>query len=386
MRREVLMPRLAEEADEGVVVTWFAEPGATIAEGDLLAELQVQKVSSELRSPFSGRVAELLVEPGGVVRLGAPIAVVEDGAGAAAAPAAAVAPEAVGGEASAAPPPASPASPAARRLARELGIDLAGITGSGPGGRIVEDDVRGAAGRQGSAEPQAAAVGGAPRLEPITPTRRAIADRLSGYLAQTAQLTLTGEADLTDLAARPGPGAEAVSVLAAAVRAVALALHRHPRLAARWTDSGLAHPSSIDIGVAVALDDGLITPVVRSADTKSAAALQAEIAGLATRARSGALFPGEVEGGCFSVTNLGAHRIDTFTPLLNPPQAAILGLGRARPRPAVVDNAVVPRLLAVLSLTFDHRVVDGAPAAAFLTDVIELLERPDELLSEPASA
>ena len=371
MRRPVLMPRLAEEVDQGVVVTWFVEPGARIREGELLAELQVEKVSSELRAPCDGRVVELLVVPGGVVTQGDPIAIIEEATGGAAAP------DAGGGTPAPAPLPAGggggvAASPSARRLARELGVDLAGVSGSGPGGRIVEADIRTAA-------------AGPARATPISPMRRAIAERLQTWLGSTAQVTLMAEADVTDLVAELGRRARddplQGSLVAAAVRAVALALRDHPRVGARWTEAGLRESDRRDIGVAVARVDGLVTPVVRDADRKDLPTLGREIAAAAERARAGELTPAEVEGGVLSVTNLGAYRIDGFTPLLNPPQSAILGLGRARWRPAVRDGAVVPRQLMVLSLTFDHRVVDGAPAASFLTDVVERLETPAALVA-----
>ena len=153
----------------------------------------------------------------------------------------------------------------------------------------------------------------------------------------------------------------------------------HPRLGATWTDHGLRSPERIDIGVAVALDEGLVAPVVRDAAAKSLAELDREIADFAERARSARLTEGEMQGAVFTVTNLGGHRIDAFTPLLDPPQTAILGLGRARPRPAVVDGVIAARTLIVLSLTFDHRVVDGAPAAAFLDQVVGTLEDPARL-------
>jgi pyruvate dehydrogenase E2 component (dihydrolipoamide acetyltransferase) len=382
VRREVLMPRLAEEAEEGVVVTWFIEPGAAISEGDLLAELQVAKVSSEMYSPFSGRVVQLLVEPGGVARQGVPIAVIEEGAAAASgrpAPPAGMAVE----EKPPAAPGSAPASPSARRLARELGVDLAGVSGSGPGGRIVEADVQAAAEQKAGGEEGAVSAARA-RIEPLTPMRRTIAERLTTWLGSTAQLTLTAEADVTVLAEElehlsQGSGRRA-SYLEAVVRGLALALRNHPAVGARWTESGLAYADRCDIGVAVALADGLIAPVVRDADRKDLATLGGEIAELAERARAGGLKPTEVEGGALSVTNLGAYRIDAFTPLLHPPQTAILGMGRARLRPAVVGGAIVPRLLMVLSLTFDHRVVDGAPASAFLTEVVGLLEEPASLV------
>jgi len=370
MRRPVLMPRLAEEVDEGVVVTWFVELGALIKEGELLAELQVEKASSELRAPYDGRVVELLVAPGGVVTQGDPIAIIDDALG--------EPPNADvedGTSASSLPPTAgsggSPASPAARRLARELQVELATVTGSGPEGRIVEADVRAVAALT-------------PTATSISPMRRAIAERLQTWLSATAQVTLTAEVDVTDLIGelerRADAGSPGGTLVASVVRAVAIALRHHPRAGARWADSGLREPDSIDIGVAVALADGLITPVVRDADHQDLSTLTQKITTAAERARAGELTTAEVEGGVISVTNLGAYRIDAFTPLLNPPQSAILGLGHAGWKAAVRGGAVVPRQLMVLSLTFDHRVIDGAPAASFLTDVILQLENPADLV------
>ena len=213
--------------------------------------------------------------------------------------------------------------------------------------------------------------------------RRTIADRLRSGLASTAQLTLTAEADVTELAeslsAWSAGAGRRIGYTEAILRACALALRDHPRVAATWTERGLVPAKRIDIGVAVALDEGLIVPVVRDADHKDLVTIGREIADLADRSHGGTLAAADTEGGCFSVTNLGAYRIDAFTPLLNPPQTAILGVGRARLRPAVVDGAVVARTLVVLSLTFDHQVVDGAPAAAFLAAVVDLLEQPQRL-------
>ncbi len=380
MRHDILVPRISESAEEGVLVTWFVEPGARIREGDLVAEVQVEKTSAEVRAPANGRIAELLAEPGAVIVQGHPIATLDvveklvepvqtpstPGSAAAGAPVSmpAVAAAPVGRSVT--------ASPAARRLALELGVDLASIAGTGPAGRIIEADVRAAAGE-----------GARAGLLALTPMRRAIADRMRRGLLEAAQLTITAEADVTALAdalaASSARSGQRATYTAAIVRASALALRDHPRAGAAWTDEGLRLPERIDIGVAVALDDGLVVPVVRDAAAKNLEQLDAEIADLAERARTARLIEDETQGGVFSVTNLGAYRVDAFTPLLNPPQAAILGLGRARPRPAVVDGAIVVRTLVVLSLTFDHRVIDGAPAAAFLDAVITPLEDPGRL-------
>jgi pyruvate dehydrogenase E2 component (dihydrolipoamide acetyltransferase) len=389
MRQDIIVPRVSESTEEGVLVTWFVEPGASVHEGDLVAEVQVEKMSAEVRAAADGTI-ELLVEPGGLVVQGRPIAVLDtDGRTAAATPAPEPAAAAAIPTGEAPSPPAEApsverevipggtvaASPIARRLARELGVDLSTVTGTGPDGRIVEADVRAAATRGPAVTPAAT------KVEPITPMRRVIAQRLRDGLLATAQLTLTAEADVTRLgdALAYGPAGRRLSWTAAVVRAVALALGDHPRVAATWTDAGLRPADSIDVGVAVALDDGLIAVVIRDVPSKDLERIDDEIGELAERARSARLAEAESQGAVFTVTNLGGHRIDAFTPLLDPPQSAILGVGRARERPAVVDGAIVARTLVVLSLTVDHRVVDGAPAAAFLNRVVALLEDPGQL-------
>jgi pyruvate dehydrogenase E2 component (dihydrolipoamide acetyltransferase) len=381
MRREIVMPRLSDAVEEGVLVTWLTEPGATVTEGDLVAEVQVEKVSSDVHAPATGMIGSLLVGPGDVVRQGATIATIETAVSSEALPP--TVPETLSTETVGAHPSTTAgaevaASPSARRVARELGVDLASVAGSGPGGRIVETDVRAVAGPVAGEAPAARGT-----VERLSPMRRAIADRLRSGLASTAQLTITAEADLTELEATLlGWSADLgrrVSYTEAIVRACALALREHPRVAARWTDRGLVPAERIDIGIAVALAEGLIVPVIREADRKDLATLAREIAELAERAQRGTLEPADTEGACFSVTNLGRYRIDAFTPLLNPPQTAILGVGRARPRPAVVDGAVMARTLVVLSLTFDHQLVDGVPAAAFLEAIVRRLERPGDL-------
>lgn len=372
MTHEVLMPRLSDNVEEGVLVTWFVERGMPVKKGDLLAEVQVEKTSTEVSSDVSGHILELRAGPGDVIAQGAVMALIGDES-------AEATPVSISVEGTSTRETtviaAAAVSPAARRLARELGVDLATVTGTGPDGRITERDIRGAA--QASASTPSA-------LRPRTVNRRIIADRLRGWLLETAQVTVTATADVTDLNAALAKGDEKIqtkgSLLAAVVRASGLALRKHTLLSARWTDEGLIVPSSIDIGVAVALEDGLIVPVLREADAKTLPQLSSEIAQMADRARRNKLKPGEVEGGIFSISNLGAFGIEAFTPLLNPPQTAILGMGCAKQVPAVVDSKLAIRTQMTLSLTFDHRVVDGAPASAFLKDVVGSLEMPAVVL------
>lgn len=369
MASDVVFPHMSDETDEGILVTWLVEPGATVAEGDLVATVQVEKVEEEVYAPAAGEVLELLVAQGEVARQGDLIARIGNHAEAASAEAATAARPAPGsGVAPSQPVPAAagegrPASPAARRVARELGVDLATVEATGPGGRIVEDDVR-----------RTADAGAAGTGKPLPAPRRLLADRLRSWLGATAQFTLSSEVDVTDLAATNPPWTAAV------VRACALALRGHPRLATRWRDDRLITAESLDIGVLVALDDGLVVPVVRAADTKDVSTIASEIEALAARARSGDLRMEEVTGAVFAVTSLGAYPVDVFTPLVYQPDTAIIGVGRARLRPAVVDGRIEPRTLLTLSLTVDHQVIDGVPAAAFLADVDALLNEPGRLL------
>jgi pyruvate dehydrogenase E2 component (dihydrolipoamide acetyltransferase) len=367
MSHEIRMPHLAEEVDEGVLVTWFVAPGQEVHEGQRIAELQVEKVSSELAAPCGGQVAELRAAPGQVVRFGEILALIDEKAGSRAQ----LEPSASGPAEAPAPEGRVKASPAARRLARELSVDLSSVSGSGPGGRVVEDDVRAAAG----------GVRGMPSVagHPLSPLRRVMAEQLRDWVAATAQFTITAEADVTDLAdalRRHRAGSAGAGYLEAVVLACAHALGRHPLLASRLVDDRLVAPERIDIGIAVAVDDGLLVPVLREAATQDLDSLHRQIRHLAARARAGSLEVAEQSGAVFSITNLGAHRVDAFTPLLAPREAAILGLGRARPRPAVVGGEIRPRTMMVLSLTIDHRIIDGEPAAAFLDDLVALIEHP----------
>ena len=280
------------------------------------------------------------------------------------------------------------ASPLARRLAKEHGVDLISIVGSGPDGRIVRDDVL-----QASAAAAEAPVIETPALQqeteviPMDGIREIIAERMTMSLQTNASVTLHTEVDATAFVELRGMlndklQAREVSLTYTdlLVKVVANALREHPRLNATLTDEGIHLLSEINIGVAVALDDGLVVPVIRNADKERLSEISEQVRGFAERARSNQLTPGELQGGTFTITNLGNFGIDAFTPIINPPESAILGVGRILKKPVVHDDEIVARSMLTLSLTFDHRVVDGAPAAQFLQTVSAYIQDPYLLL------
>jgi pyruvate dehydrogenase E2 component (dihydrolipoamide acetyltransferase) len=285
------------------------------------------------------------------------------------------------------------ASPLARRLAEEAGIDLSQVEGTGPGGRILQEDVERAiaARREAPAAPVAAAPA-AGRTIPFKGVRRTIGQRMHESLQTMAQLTITMEVDVTEAGrmcqelserwqSEPGGGVS-VTYTHAIVKAAALALAEHPRLNSTLEGDTIRLLDEVNVGVAVALDEGLIVPVVREADRKPLRQIAVEARELSEKARQGTLTVDEVTGGTFTVTTLGMYDVDVFTPIVNPPQCAILGVGRVKEVPAFEGDRVVRRSVLNLSLSFDHRVVDGAPAAEFLRRVKHYLEDPHLLLPE----
>jgi pyruvate dehydrogenase E2 component (dihydrolipoamide acetyltransferase) len=271
------------------------------------------------------------------------------------------------------------ATPLARRLAQEHGVVMSDVQGSGPGGRITQDDVMRAAEQRTPAG-----------LQPLSRVRKITAERMAASAQATARVTLFLEADFSEAArfrhqlqpefARLGVDRLPWDALIA--KAAALALVEHRAVLAQWVDGqGLRPADAVHVGVAVALEpEGLVVPVLKHADTRSLRDLAADLLALVEKVRAGRLGPGEMQGGTFTITNLGAYRIDGFTPIINPPEAAILGVGRIADKAVVVEGKIEARTMCTLSLSFDHRVVDGVPAAAFLARLAELLERPYALL------
>jgi pyruvate dehydrogenase E2 component (dihydrolipoamide acetyltransferase) len=409
----VEMPKLTDTMEEGVIVRWTKKVGEAVEPGDVLAEIETDKATMEYEAADRGVLLKTLVAEGSGVAPGMPIAVIgargEDvsaiGPGPAApasghtapapvAPASPVQTAPVRAVPSAAPAPVPagrvPASPIARRLASEAGVDLALITGTGPGGRIVERDVE----RQAPAAARAAAGPAAPAapapaeddvVEPLSQMRKAIARRMSESKPGVPHFYLRREIDADALVAlreqvnADHAGAK-VSFNDFVVRAVALGLRAVPAVNASFLGDRIVRHGRIDVGVAVALPEGLVTPVVRAADGKALLALARETRDLAERARARKLRPDEMQGGTFTVSNLGMLGIDEFAAILNPPEAGILAVGAVRHRAVVRDGAVVAGRTLALTLSCDHRAVDGAIGAAFLAAVADALEHPTRLV------
>ncbi len=425
----ILMPALSPTMTEGNLVKWLIAEGDTVVPGDLLAEIETDKATMEIEATDEGRVGRILV-PGGSegIAVNTPLAVLlEDGeddsaieaalAAVPAVPPPAAAPEASPAEATspvpepepippAAPPPATApsggggrimASPLARRMAREKGLDLAQIRGSGPNGRIIKSDIEAAVaggaavaavpgpapGAPPSATPSAAP--GAYEDVPLDGMRRIVAKRLveSKQTVPHFYLSIDCEIDaLLDLRkqANAGPVAEVegfkLSVNDFIIRASALALRKVPAANASFMADAIRYYGEVHVAVAVAIEGGLITPVVRNADTKGVAAISKEMRDLAARARERKLMPEEYQGGTFSISNLGMFGIREFAAVINPPQGAILAVGAGEPRPVVRHGAVAVATVMSCTLSCDHRVVDGAIGAQFLQEFKKLVEYP----------
>ena len=448
MAIELRMLQMDQTMTKGKIGKWLVKEGDTITQGQPLLEIETDKVVHEQESPTDGVIAQLLAEEGANVPVNAILAIIgapgeevarvevdaateqptppqpeqpkatpSTSTDIKASPAARQLAEKLAinltevkasgpggrilesdvqryidlrGEAPAADTARLKASPLARRLAKEHGLDLSSILGSGPDGRIVRDDVLQAA--------TAAPTPTVPVVETATPQqatevismsgiREIIAERMTLSVQTNASVTLHTEVDATafvELRRMLNDKLQAREVSLTytdlLVKVVANALGEHPRLNATLTDEGIHLLSEINIGVAVALEDGLVVPVVRNADKERLSEISAQVRGFAERARSNQLTPGELQGGTFTITNLGNFGIDAFTPIINPPESAILGVGRILKKPIVHDDEIAIRSMLTLSLTFDHRVIDGAPAAQFLQTVAGYIQDPYLLL------
>jgi pyruvate dehydrogenase E2 component (dihydrolipoamide acetyltransferase) len=401
---QVFMPRLSDTMEEGTVARWVKHEGEPIAEGDVLAEIETDKATMELHAYVDGVLLKILVADGETAPLGTPIAVVGDegepvpdallaNGGPAAEPPAAASPTPQHAAAPAADVELR-ASPIARRMAGDAGVDLRVLAGrgSGPDGRVVKVDVErliagGGTPPAGAAAPSAqqqsapAPPPTSARVEQPSRMLRTVARRMTEAKATVPHFYLESEVDLgrllelrRELNAALEASGEKVSVNDLVVRACGLALAQHPQFHRSWTSEGLAYHERADVGVAVALDEGLIVPVVRGADRRSVREIARDSRDLAERARAGTLRQDEIEGATFTVSNLGMFGVTRFAAIINPPEPGILAVGAAVERPVVVDGAVVVRPMADLTLSVDHRASSGADGARFLQTVRGLLE------------
>ncbi len=424
---DVVMPQMGESIVEGTLTRWLKKPGDRVERDEPLFEISTDKVDTEIPSPAAGILSEVLVETGKTVAINTVVARITDGA-AAPAPAAKPEPVAPPTPAPVAPPPppvpvaappppphAAPApvtaepqgplSPLVRKMARENNVDLGDVSGSGPGGRITKQDVE--SHLAGGARPEAAApVQAAPapafvppaapasvppparaeaakvRVEPLSTMRQKIAEHMVMSKRVSAHVTTVHKVDMTKVAklrakqkdefqGRYGFG---LTFLPFVVSAACQAIRSFPLLNASIDGTNILFHNDINIGIAVALENGLIVPVIANADEKNVVGLQRSIVDLAARARSKQLKPNEVSGGTFSITNFGSFGSIFATPVINQPQVAILGVGAVEKVPVVIDDAIAIRSVAHLALTFDHRLIDGALADQFCQKVKQILE------------
>ncbi len=427
MATNILMPALSPTMTEGTLARWLKKEGDEVKAGDVLAEIETDKATMEVEAVDEGVLGKILVADGTTgVKVNAPIGVMVDAGESVSSPAPAAPPAATKAETPVPSPPpqaAKPvanghapdtervfASPLARRMAKQAGVDLATLTGSGPNGRIIKADIEAA--QQGGAPkpapapaaiPQAAAPAPAAkapapapavtvphRLVPNTSMRKVIARRLTEakttiphfYVSMDIEIDalLKLRAELNAKSAKDGPGAFKLSVNDLVIKAAAITLRRIPTVNASWTDDNIVLFDDIDISVAVSIADGLITPIIRRADQKGLAAISAEMKDLAARAKSGKLKPEEFQGGGFSISNMGMYGVNQFNAIINPPQAAILAVAAGMPRPVVKNGALAIATVMTCTLSVDHRAVDGALGAEWIAEFKRVVEDPLSLM------
>ncbi len=456
MAADIIMPKMGDAMSEGKVIRWYKKAGDAVKKGEPLLEIETDKVNLDLEAEADGTLSAIAAQEGEMVQVGGVVArILAAGDGAdEGLPAEKEAPPAVNAEE---PKPSeakvvtpetdepqrraldqkdsikhstgeymeavemkgprrdrtAPAratgdaqasgraksSPLARRIASELGVDLGGVTGSGPHGRIVAEDIRKAQGGTPAQAPGSAAepavgitstlkLGAPPTLEtkiiPLTSMRRTIAKRLGESTGPIPHFYLTIDIDVTDLLSVRRQineiGGLKVSVNDFIVRAAALALRHHPNVNASFGDEAITQHGEVHVGIAVSTPEGLITPVVRNADGKSIEEIATEVRALAEKARNRKLMPNEYQGSTFTISNLGAWGVEEFTAIINPPNSAILAIGSAEARPVVIERQVVIRDRMKITMSCDHRVVDGVAGAEYLKTLRPYLEQPLRLI------
>ncbi len=371
MVTKVVMPRLSLTMKTGTVIQWFKREDETVQKGEPLVEVLSEKITYDVEAPASGILRKILAEEGLDVPVDKAIGLI--GSAEEPIPHETVEPESTPESVTTAPTvPKSEeiservlASPAAKRLAKELNVDLNQVKGTGPEGRVVEGDVKSFAEQ----------LSGKPRVQEVIPMvgiRKTTAERLSLSARTAPHSTVVMEVDMSNAARiHRETGGSYTEML---VKAVALALREHRIINATLDGEQIKVFEDVNVGLAVASEKGLVVPVVRDADTKTLTEVASVLQTLVEKARRGELTKDDVTGGTFTVTNLGMYGVDVFIPIINPPETAILGVGRVVDKPVAVDGQVTVRPMMQLSLAYDHRVVDGAPAAQFLQSVKKILE------------
>jgi pyruvate dehydrogenase E2 component (dihydrolipoamide acetyltransferase) len=424
MATNILMPALSPTMTEGTLSRWLKKEGEDVRAGDVIAEIETDKATMEVEAVDEGVLGKILVADGTEgVKVNEPIAIlVEQGeAVPTAAPAAAPAPAKPAPAAPqqtaaqpAAPRPATPGgnghdtaqderifvSPLARRMAKQAGIDLAALKGSGPNGRIVKADIEGALQKAPPVAPRPAAPAPATRptaavaaphtLVPHSSIRKVIARRLTEAKSTIPHFYVSMDVEIDAMirlmnelnakSPKEGPDVYLITINDLVIKASAATLRRVPAVNAAWTDEGMALFEDVDISIAVAIPDGLITPIVRRADQKGLATISREMKDLAGRARGGKLKPEEFQGGGFSISNMGMFGVTEFAAIINPPQAAILAVAAGQKRPVVKNDSLAVATVMTCTLSVDHRVVDGALGARWLREFKRIVEDPLSLL------
>jgi 2-oxoglutarate dehydrogenase E2 component (dihydrolipoamide succinyltransferase) len=391
MALEIKVPPMGESISEATVASWHKKPGDPVKSGDILVELETDKVTMEVPSPVDGVLKEIRRQSGETVKLEDVLAIVE--AGAVAQPAA-----------SAAPAPAAPAAvknetlpPGARRLAEEAGVDTSQIQGSGKRGQVTKPDIVEHIEKSSSSKPAAAAItpsrerkGAREEVVPMSRLRQRIAERLVEAQHTAAILTTFNEVDMSavmDIRNRykdvfeKKHGAK-LGFMSFFVKAVIEALKAYPAVNAEIRGTDIVYKNYYDIGVAVGGPRGLVVPIVRDADLLTMAEIELEIARLAARVKEGTITLDEMSGGTFTISNGGIYGSMMSTPILNPPQSGILGMHNITKRPVVVNDQIVIRPMMYLALSYDHRIIDGKEAVSFLVKVKECVENPERMLLE----
>ena len=406
-----LMPKLGMDMEEGTIIKWLKAEGDTVEKGEAFAEIETDKSSVEVEALASGTVLKLYYMEGETITCGEPIAAIGPAGeqapvlGAAPAPAA----EAPKAEAAPAAPAAKPApvvqaapavpaggkflsTPRARRLAQKENIDIRLVPGTGPKGRVVEEDVRAFIANGGAnAVFTAAKAVRVPEetVKPLTGVRKVTANRMRQSLSEMAQTNTRMDVDMTNMIAfrkqmnaRLEKDGVKVSFMDLLVCACAKALIENPQANASLMDDGIHYRNFANVGVAVDTERGLVVPVIKDADVMSIQEINAASKALIAKAREGALKPDDMKGGSFTISNLGMFEVDSFTAIVNPPETCILAVGRIAERPVVENGQIVVRSMMNLCLSYDHRILDGAPAARFLLSIKRYLENPVWLMME----